>query len=349
MLPALLLLPGCIEELDQETSTIGDVERDCIVPMPVGVTGMGAPVSLEYEGGSLWIWEAMDLAAGGTVLTPSAFVTSAARVCDEGPLLARDEVGAPTELIALSDEESADNATRADGRSLRLVPHGGFVYEGRGYLFYDHVLVGPGVFDVEEQGAGLCVVEEESLTCERIVLDGTTILWGPDAVPMNRGGLVVGDRALVYGCRRYASFAAYCVVSGAPLDALTNPNAYQVFNAFDGWVDDPLQATVIAEELGEMTVRPFTDGYMAITLDPFAPVVHSRRSQGATDEFERSLELFDIAPASSWFVSGGREHYALHTGEFDLNVTYFTNNTERPGLHLVTYAFHGNDWGDPYQ
>lgn len=49
-------------------------------------------------------------------------------------------------MLALSPDELAENSSRKDGRTLALVPTGGFSTgfsaDERGYLFYDHVLRG---------------------------------------------------------------------------------------------------------------------------------------------------------------------------------------------------------------
>ena len=131
-------------------------------------------------------------------------------MCASGVTLGLDAAGAPASLLALTPQETAANAARSDGRQLARVPFGGFVYAGLGYLFYDHALVGPGIFDEESQGTGLCVRADQAVTCNRVTVNGDTILWKPDQRILNSGGLVVDDRALVYGCRRVASFSTPC-------------------------------------------------------------------------------------------------------------------------------------------
>ena len=91
--------------------------------------------------------------------------------------MTRDAAGAPRSLLALSPDELAENTTREDGRQLQLSAHGGFVSDEVGYLYYEHTLVGPGVFDAEVLGTGLCIVQGSGEPCERLRLNGSTLLW----------------------------------------------------------------------------------------------------------------------------------------------------------------------------
>jgi|GEM_PF-2269819 hypothetical protein len=204
------LASSCIDTIDEKNSAVGQLTSDCVVPVPDGVRSLDAPVSLEYSDGSLWIWRSLELADGRIVPNASALVSDATQACASGVSLGLDAAGAPASLLALTPQETAANAARSDGRQLALVPFGGFVYAGLGYLFYDHALVGPGIFDEESQGTGLCVRADQAVTCNRVTVNGDTILWKPDQRILNSGGLVVDERALVYGCRRVASFSTPC-------------------------------------------------------------------------------------------------------------------------------------------
>ncbi len=164
VLPALLVLSlpatGCIDPIDQEQSTLGERTRRLPRAATGGVEELGAPVSLEYPGKSLWLWS-----------DAAAFVDDAAALCSDGPGLFRDGDGAPTPLFTLDSDELASNAARDDGRRLELVPVGGFSHEDTGYLFYEHRLQGPGFFDSELLGTGLCVsstrARNTANACER--------------------------------------------------------------------------------------------------------------------------------------------------------------------------------------
>lgn len=341
-----LALPGCVRALDEERSSIGELERDCLLPVPEGVTGLEAPVSLEYADGSLWTWNSVELDDGRIIETPSAFVPSVDEACSRGPTLSLDDAGDPATLLSLTDEERDENAARTDGRRLALVPTGGFVHEGTGHLYYDHVLFGPGFFDAESLGTGLCLLGPGATSCERIAPDGDTVFFRADERLINRGGLVEGERAILYGCRQVASLTAICTVTGVPLDRVTEPSAYQVWNAFDGWVDDPLAAAVIVDELGPLTVSPYEDGFLGTVIDIFESRVYVRYAEKATDELERRIEVFDLVPPESWFPGGGREHSSLREEPRTMHVSYFTDNTSERGLHLATFRFFG-DWQDP--
>jgi hypothetical protein len=342
------LAPACIDPIAEKTSTVGELTSDCVVPVPDGVRSLGAPVSLEYPDGSLWIWRSLELADGQSIVNASAFVSDATQVCGSGVTLKLDASGALASLLALTPQETQANAARTDGRQLALVPFGGFVYAGRGYLFYDHALLGPGIFDEESLGTGLCVRADQAVTCDRVTLNDDTILWTPDQRVLNSGGLVVGDRALVYGHRPVASLSTLCTVSGAPLDALEDPSAYQVYNAFNGWVDQLSDGSAIADELGLVTVSAFSGTFMATVLDIFESRFYVRRMPSATGEMDRRIAIFDALPPTSWFLGGGREHSGLRRNPRAIHVSYSTNAAAAPGLHLATFRFFG-ELGGLYQ
>ena len=342
------LASACIDHIAEETSTVGELTSDCVVPVPDGVRSLGAPVSLEYPDGSLWIWQSLELADGQSIANASAFVSDANQVCGSGVTLGLDASGAPASLLALTPQETQANAARTDGRQLALVPFGGFVYAGHGYLLYDHALLGPGIFDEESLGTGLCVRADQAVTCDRVTLNDDTILWTPDQRMLNSGGLVVGDRALIYGCRPVASFSTLCTVSGAPLDALEDPSAYQVYNALNGWVDRLSDASAIADELGPVTVSAFSGAFMATILDIFESRFYVRRMSSATGEMDRRIAIFDALPPTSWFLGGGREHSGLRRNPRTIHVSYSTSAAAAPGLHLAAFRFFG-EFGGLYQ
>ena len=342
------LASACIDHIDEETSPVGELTSDCVVPLPEGVRSLGAPASLEYPDGSLWIWRSLELVDGRIVPNASAFVSDANEACGSGVTLGLDASATPASLLALTPQETQANAARIDGRQLALVPFGGFVYVGLGYLFYDHALVGPGIFDEESLGTGLCVRADQAVTCDRVTLNGDTVLWKQDQRILNSGGLVVDDRALVYGCRHVASFSAFCTVSGAPLDALEVPSAYQVYNSFNGWVDQLSDASVITDELGPVTVSAYSGGFMATTLDIFESRFYVRRMPSAAGELDRRIAIFDALPPASWFLGGGREHSGLRRNPRTIHVSYSTSAAGAPGLHLASFRFFA-EFGGLYQ
>lgn len=343
LLPWLAALAGCLTHLDDETSAIGEVVGDCVVPAPAGVAALHAPVALEYPDRSLWLWSSLPASDGGTLVTPSAWASSAGDVCARGPRLVVDSGGAPVSLLALSADEVAANAARTDGKRLALAPLGGLVDAGTGYLFYRHELLGPGLLDVEDLGTGLCTLAAGADGCARVTAAGATVLWPPGARVLDRGGLVVGDRGLVFGCRAAAAFVDPCTVAGAPRDRLTDPAAWQVWSVFDGWQDAQVRGTTVSDEPGPFTVSAYDGGFLATRMDLFTARVEVRRSPRATDGYGHRVAAFAALPPTSWFVNGGREHAGLREdGEpRTIHVSYATDNPAAPGLHLVSFRFFG--------
>jgi len=339
---------GCVHPIDEETTSSGVLLRDCVVPVPGDIAALGAPVSLEYPEGSLWIWTVLALSNGSLALNASALVTSAAEVCSQGPDLRRDDDGSLVSLLDLSPAEVADNATRADGKHLWLEPTGGFVYQGAGYLFYEHQL-GTGFLDSRSLGTGLCVLAAGASSCDRVAVGGSTLLWTDDLRALDQGGLLAGDRALVYGCREVASLSRICIVAGAPLAQVRDPSTYLYLNVFAGWVSDPLSASVMASELGPITVTDWPGGIIATTLDPFDRGVYIRKAASPSVAFDRRLFAFSAAPTEAAFPAGGREHPALRQSSLEINVSYAVERDAVTSLHLATFRFHGSDTGKPYQ
>src|SRR5262249_30277394 len=153
----------------------------------------------------LWLWES----AAGTD-GAAARVASVDQAC-RGVALLTDATGAPASVLALTAAERAANAARTDGKRLALAPTGGVVARGVGYVYYDELLRGPGVFDVENLGTGLCTLAPGAVSCVRVA-DGA-VLWAPDQQVLNQGGLIVGDRAILAGCRTVAAFEAPCTIA----------------------------------------------------------------------------------------------------------------------------------------
>lgn len=335
---------GCIESLGTEQSAIGEVQRDCLLPTPPDVQALSAPVALEYARHSLWIWESLPLPKGGVVEAPYARVDSADDLCANGPQLHKSEAGEILSLIALSEAERADNAARDDGRRLALVPRGGLTDGDTGYLFYDHMLYGPGIFDQENLGTGLCVLKEGTETCERLGLPDATRLFAPSDWVLNRGGLVAEERGLIYGCQPVAALQAVCTVSGAPVDSLREPGAYRVHSDFEGWQPQLERGSSLVDELGPMTVSHYQSGYLMTALDIFEARVYLRYADTPLGPFGRRVAAFDILPTQNGFPGGGREHAGLRRDPHTLHLTYVTDQPGASGLHLVTFRVLGRFW-----
>lgn len=331
----LFAFAGCVTPAGQGEVRAGEIERDCVIPIPAGIRTLGAPVSIEYPDGSLWIWESLDLDDGSAIANPSARMLRVNDACSRPPAIALDDGDRPRSLLALTPEEVDANFTRTDGRHLALAPTGGFSHDGIGYLYYDHVLRGPGPFDAEVLGGGLCMIEPKSTTCDRVRSADSTLLWHPDERVMNRGGFVVGNRAILAGCRQVGPLREKCTVSTVHLANVRDPWAYNVYSATDGWVDELVDATAISDTNGALTLAPFDDGYIAVELDIFANEVGVRLSDRAETGYRARQRAFDVLAPTEWFVSGGREHSSLRTDPRSIAVSYATDHRDAPGLHLV--------------
>lgn len=345
-----LPLAACVTTIEEHASPIGEVVRDCVVPPPAGVAVLDAPVSLEYPDRSLWLWEELPGVDGIPRRGVGAWVASVDDAC-AGPRLIADSAGAPAAVLALSPAEEAANASRTDGKRLALAPTGGVVHGGTGYLFYDLVERGPGPLDAITLGTGLCTLAPDATACDRVADGaGATLLWAPTARVLDRGGVVVADadaaggaRAVIAGCRRVAAFDDPCVVTGAPVAALAEPAAYQVYSVFAGWVDALTDATTFADAPGALTLAPYDGGYLATSMAIFDHRVDVRRSSRATDGYGRPIAAFDVVPPDAWwFVRGGREHAALRPTPRSIVVSYATDGAAAPGLHVVAFRFFGD-------
>lgn len=333
---------GCAEDISEEESGVGRTTRDCVVPVPDGVSELGAPVSLEYPGASLFIWESLTLSDGTVVPNAVARVESSSALCSSGPSLVLDESGTPQTLLALSEDEIAGNEAREDGRQLALSPRGGFSREDVGYLYYEHVLLGPGVWDAEVLGTGLCVVSSPDEPCTRLEQDGSPMLWPPSEWPKNQGGIVYDGRAMVLGCRQIALFENTCVISSVPLDAIEDPTAYRYYSAISDWVEDPPSASGVLHLGGATTLTAVNNRYAATNFDVFEPVFRLRFGSAPTGDYGSPIELFRGIGPEGPFTRGGREHHALAENNHSLVFSYFVDRSgEDFGLHLVQFELNG--------
>lgn len=339
---------GCVESLGEERSRIGTLVRDCVVPRPPGITRLGAPTSLEWPGESLWIWESFELDDGTLSSNAFARVRSADDACSGRLDVVRAADGAPARLLALSADEQLAEESRTDGRHLALVPAGGWVHDGRGHLYYELRENGPGFFDSRVLGTGLCIVEGASSTsCERVTRDGDPILWEAHARPLNRGGFVDADGfAVVYGCAHAAAFEEACTVARVDPSEAAEPSAYRFHHPFDGWIDDPANAGIVARHFGQLRVAPnaHLGGIAAIGIDAWSSSAVVYRADGPTDELRNAEWLFDAVAPATFFLEGGVYHPSLDpTGSGRTIDLSYATNAEGPndGLHLATYRFDG--------
>lgn len=321
----LLLAAACSHELAQEVpgSRAGEVVADCVVPLPGPLAGHGAPVSLEYDadGASLWMWE-----------DARAVVRGADAAC-RGEM----DVGVGPIVPLLPDEE-AENQARTDGRRIAVAPIGGFVAAGRGYLYYDKTLRGPGIFDSRRLGTGLCLVDAMTAPCARTpdLLWTTERAWGGS-------GLVAADGyAYVVSCLHVAAFTDVCGTARVRPEDAADATAYAYLD-FDGsFGSDPGNGVVVLDGTGiaSPSFVPSLGAYVVVFPDLFAPSLRVGRSDAPGGPFGSRTTLFPAIAPDTFFIGGGREHRALRQGD-TIAVTY---DTRPSGLHLVTFRFAPEDW-----
>jgi hypothetical protein len=350
-LAACVVLGGCVKELGEEKlgrSTLGYTVDDCIIPVPSGLENLHAPVSIEYPDRSLWIWESVTLGTGTQVRTAAATVTSIDDACNGSFAFITEGTGDPTSLLSLTPEEHTENQTRTDGKEIRLRPTGGFAFEGRGYLYYEKILAGPGFFEATVLGVGLCIIEPAGQTCIRVMPDiypgEPSLLFDRREWPGNRGAFLADDGYVyLHGCLHAAAFEDLCTVAQVLPAQAADPAQYLYYNGFSGWIDDPWNATVSFETSGLVTpsFNPYLDRYVVTTPNIWESTIEVRVSSTPGGSFGDPFVLFDAVGPEDWFIGGGVEHSALGSADGrTIAVTYYTDATGPDnGLHLITFRF----------
>ncbi len=320
-LALLALAPACVIAMDEEhlDNRIGSVVGDCVVPL----ADRGAPRSLDYPDGSLWIFDD----------NRTVFVASPAAAC------AGDLVAGTTPVVELSAAEQADNAERTDGRQLAVQARGGFVDEGIGYLYYDLQLRGPGPLEVDRLGTGLCVLAERDATCARV----PDMLWPALGRSWGDSAFVDADGyAYVYGCDHAAAFTDLCGVTRVRPAEAGDPAAYAYDSWPDDWNDDDRDSNTLFENAGAIGVGPlaWTGGYAAVVADIWESDIELRAAATPRGPFGDAVELFDALPPDDWFIGGGRVHPALGAPDGrTIAVSYHTRTADLAELHLVQFHF----------
>jgi len=342
---ALCFCAGCGVVMDTETSVsrLGTVTGDCVVPVPAGLEALGAPVSLEFAEGSLWIFGETRLTqpnttGSNTIPNSAALVRSVNDACTGHLEVLPDANGAPAPFIALTPEEEAENAARTDGKRISVTPRGGLVWQGKGYLYYDVLLLGPGVFDMEWLGTGLCVTPAAGSACARqgaLLWSGAQSSWGSSGFVDNDGYVYL------IRCFHAAAFEDLCGVTRVMPENMADPEAYRFYNGFNGWVEDPRNFTVAFDGPGAVTLgyNAFLGQYTAISANIWDSSIEMRVAPSPSGPWENSHRLFPAVKPDSWFISGGTEHPALRSADGRiLAITYHTTSTTGPsGLHLVSF------------
>jgi len=316
-------LPACVVEIDEEhpASRVGAVVDDCLVPL----ADRGAPRSLDYPDGSLWIFD-----DNGT-----AFVGDAAAAC------AGDVELGSVPVIDLTTAEKVDNAGRTDGRQLAVQARGGFVHDGVGYLYYDLQLRGPGFLDVEPLGTGLCVLADRRGTCER----QPELLWPGSGRSFGDAAYVDDDGfAYVYGCYHAAAFTDLCAVARVMVADAADPTAYRYDSWPDAWNPTDRDTNTLFEAPAAISAGRFawSEHHVVVIADIWDSRIELRAGASPRGGFADPEPLFDARPPDDWFIAGGREHPALRDdGARTIAVSYATSTADAPELHLVRFRFSG--------
>jgi hypothetical protein len=332
-LAALLALAGCVERLDREERVAGTVVRDCVLPGEP----RSAPLSLEFVEArtSVWIWPSADNAF--------ALVTDAETACATGVSVAVDDDGDATPLVGLTPAERAANASRGDGRRLVIEPVGGFVHEGVGFLYYEHALIGPGFFDRERLGAGVCRCPSPGAPCERASEDP---LWGPTEPTPGETGFVGADgRALLLRRMHAAAFDDFATFARVAPEDAADPSAYEYQGLLD-WTPDASAAIRSFDAPGRVTLRrePWIGRPIVTSADVWSSTMALRVfEEGEEPDVGPPVTLVQAVPPHDWFIGGGSEHAALGSEDGrDLVVSYSTDPTgQNAELHLVTVRLAG--------
>ncbi len=346
---ALIAQVGCGVEGDLLAPPVASVQRDCTVR--VANAEAAGPVSLEYPGGSLWIWASLQWTPpeGGDALqmrNVAAWVSDTDETCrGELPLIGAEQ-GQPAVVLPLLQEELDDNASRQDGRRWALEPLGGPVHQGVGYLYYERRLLGPGIFDVHSVGVGLCVFDTPGHPCRRLETgpnaDDPTLLFEGGPSWRSLSAAVEDDTAYLVVCTHAAAFNDPCVLSRVPVPALHDPVAYSWANwgADDGWTSDRFNGVALLDSAGQVTLRrsPTLDAWQLVVTDIWTSRVTLWLAQDVTGPYEQEGTLFDAEQPHDWFVIGGREHASLGSPDGSTIVVSYSSDPDGAGqqLHLVT-------------
>jgi hypothetical protein len=348
VLTVLALAGGCAKNLGTESPTIhstaaGSVERDCVVPMPADIMAWGTPATITFPDGALWVFPSVALRDGTVVPGAAAWFGSADAICAGTADWLRNPDGSLAGLLALSASESQANASRSDGRSLMLVPRTGFGQAGNGFLYYEHVLVGPGPLDSEWLGTGVCALDRVAGTCQRLTeASGSTVLWVGTEFPVRSAYLDAGTAYLI-ACRAPAALMQTCILARVAADSAGLPSAHSYFDAFTGWQASRASATQVLDDLASpsLSFNPYQGRPTVVLLDPFEGKVSLRLSPAIEQSFAAPVPLFStVAPAPGTFVDGGAEQIAFRAeGGRMIHVVYTADAGQGREIHLASFRF----------
>lgn len=345
-----LATTGCDHDSSRgELPSVAEVQQDCLVTV-AGAKASG-PAALEYPDGSLWVWGELSWTAPRgaeplSVHNAGVWVSDASQACEAELSLIEDDAERPLVLLPLTAAEAEDNAARDDGRRWALQPLGGFVEAGRGYLYYDKQLLGPGFFDVRSAGVGLCVFDDPQQPCRRLESgpgsDEPTLLW-TDGLPWrSSSGLVDGGHAYLLTCSHAAAFLDPCVLGRVAVEDAGDPAAYSWANwgQDDGWTQDRFNAAVVIDSPGQVTLRrsETLDGWQIVATDIWRSRLTLLFANDIDGPYQPQGKLLDAQRPRDWFIVGGREHLSLGSPDGSTLALSYSVDPDGQGqqLHLVT-------------
>ena len=325
------LLVSCTQVIDHGT---GEVLSDCPAQIPDEVANPGSPVgpvALEYPSGSLWLWE-----------NGRAFVRSAEEACSKLEFMS----GPPVPLTA---DEATENATRTDGRQLLLSAIGGFVANGRGYLYYRKLLYHVGSFLFDYLGVGMCTLESPDAPCQRINPD---VLWdGSDRVAGGPGFVDADGYAYMMSCRNDYFQADLCMVARVLPDHAADRHAYTYASGSGGWTSSTADAAVVLHAFtatpSYFSARGRYISIFPVITDTAHPTLRVSQAERPAGPYGGFATMFSAQPSDNLFISGGREHAGLRSDDV-VTVTYDgrTSQTLVRAVHVVRFRFAGGADGE---
>jgi hypothetical protein len=269
------------------------------------------------------MWSELALAGGGRSPNAAALVTSVDAVCGGtfGPVV--------LPIVPLLPAEAQGNATRTDDKRTVPVPRGGFSAGGRAYVYYDLVVRGPGLFDEEWVGAGVCPLDAPTAPCAR----DDRLLWSGHARSWAASGYV-GDDGLAYlaACAHAAAFTELCGLARVPAANSFDASAYRYWSPTAGWIGDPEDYGVAFSGPTYATLGRGPDGgVLAVSPNIWTSTIEARAAAAPDATFGKAFVLVTARPPAVWFIGGGVWHHSLDLPGA-VTVSYSTDD----GVHLVT-------------
>ena len=342
----LLLGSGCTVSLDEEhLEDLGapavSVRELCVQTPPAGVT-QGTALSLELPEGSAFVFGETIVEEGSRLTflpNTQALASDPEQPC--GFAYVRDSDGDLQVPIALTEEEVALDASRADGRRTALWPSGGFAAGDTGYVFYQKVTL-EGYLDVARVGTGVARVRAgetaERLSVQRYAEEPLLTWVAPDS-DWGTGSLLGTDgMAYVYGCYERAAFDVGCRLARVQPEYVAEPDAYRYYDVDGAWSDRIERAAWVFTGASNLSgfYSEALGRYVLLYSEYLGNRVYAVTAPEPFGPFGEAIELTTgLAPREFWI---GRVD--VHPGLGSANgrrfvFGYHTDSPAAPGLHLV--------------